>query len=946
MKRKLLKRVSILSVLACILLVLCSCARTETNLAISRNGSGVVTAQFLMANDEVKEIYGMPTKFYDAVEKDGRFAKVMSWNKEYVDYEIDGVNYIGVQVSKNVSKKEIQNALNELYGQYASVTYEDKNTFGNRTVKINFSSNSHLMAEELQSALDGGLVSNLTITTPAAISSTTGNKVSDKTVVLDLTNLLTGKETGLNYEIKFFDFTFYIPIAAIAIVVIAGGTVFLVRFTKNKKRNAGLSSIDLKSKPKSGGFGGFGSGKSGGMDDLDNYKPKSGMSFSKKTPRYDSKNAAPETPSAPAPAPVAPSAPAAQTPGEAAPASRPTPTPAFRSRVPKASPVAPAPAVEETPVAPAETPVPAYSEPAPAYSEPAPAYSEPAPAYSEPAPSYSEPAPSYSEPAPSYSEPAPAYTEPAYSEPAPVYTSTIDSPNSIVMGRKHEEPKVDYSIAGSARFVKGEKNTEHISNASTLFTPRSTAPNMAYGSAEYTEFERSKHQESEHLSSGSTLFTPRSTAPTLGYGTAEYTEQERAHHQEPEHFTTGSVNFTPRSTAANLNYGKEPPKEDVFEKKHTPDPSITSLFTPRSTAPNLNYGLKEPLFEEEEPEYHDPFFEPDKKQGAHTQQAQPQSTQPVYEQPQSAQPAYEQPPYEQSAYTEPSYDQSAYAEPSYDQGAYAESSYDQGAYAEPSYDQGAYDQGGYTEDTYNQDAYDQGYYDQGGNDSYEETSYQDGGYYEETPAQAGSIYQTNGYDSSPYQSASYGASEKSEAISSAYGGSKLGSGAYLGGSATGTRVGRSVGNIGGYVDETSVNTSSYGSDPFASGSPLPKLGESGVGGGGMFSIDSTGGFGSTNSYEGKTIGGGSFGGGSFGGAKYTPGESYTPPTNAGNMFETHTEHPNFGKTFHTGGSGKFDFGMAGGDSKRKCPFCKAPIRDDDVFCVACGAELSRPYGSF
>ena len=160
---------------------------------------------------------------------------------------------------------------------------------------------------------------------------------------------------------------------------------------------------------------------------------------------------------------------------------------------------------------------------------------------------------------------------------------------------------------------------------------------------------------------------------------------------------------------------------------------------------------------------------------------------------------------------------------------------------------------GYTEESYGESGYGAG--------GYEEPSYS-----EPAPAvqpieygsSMGSIYQTTGYDSSPYQSASAGASEKSEAISQAYGGSKLGSGAYMGGSTGAPRVGRSVGNIGGYVDETMVNTSSYGSDPYG-GTPLPKLGEAGVGGAGIFTIDSNGGFGSSGA---STIGGGTFGSGS------------------------------------------------------------------------------------
>ena len=229
------------------------------------------------------------------------------------------------------------------------------------------------------------------------------------------------------------------------------------------------------------------------------------------------------------------------------------------------------------------------------------------------------------------------------------------------------------------------------------------------------------------------------------------------------------------------------------------------------------------------------------------------------------------------------------------------------------YDNGGYDNGGYEE------SYDAGY---DTNDGYYDQSE---GYYEEPQqSQGASIYNTNGYEDSGYQSAAVGHSEKSAAIKEAYGGSKLGSGAYVGGAATGTTIGRSVNNVGGYVDPEMVNTSSYGSDPF-SGSPLPKLGEAGAGGGGMFSFDATGTFGGSGSSQG---GFGSASSGGFGSA--SSGSSYGSST--------------YGKKFSTGGTGKFDFGAASGN--RKCPFCKEPIRDDDTFCVACGAELSRPYGSF
>jgi len=889
MKKNVAKRVSILLIAVCFAFVFSSCVRSETNLSVKRSGSATITAEVLMPADEVTAIYGMPTNFYDAVEKDARFQKIMDWKKEYVDSEIDGVSYMGVRVSKEASKKEIQGALNSLYGQYANVTYQDKGLFGNRTITVNFNATGHLMAEELQSALDGDFISHLTITTPAAVSYTNANKIADNKTELDLTALLAGQEQNLSYEVKFFDFTFYIPVGIIAAIVIGGGIYVLVRVTKTKKQNAGLTSIDLKSaKKKKAGFGG--SGISGLDENADSYKPKSKMSFTKKTPKYTAKS-------------------------EEKPASSPKPSTISES--------APAPNYTEQ-AAPAQTPV----------------YSEPEPARSYGNPVFSTGSVQTEGTASSRMSTASAETYASANVSGAVGgAETAD----FLIGRSHGETKVDYSQAGSAKFNKNDRNSAPApSSGSTLFTPRSTAPNLSYGTTEYTEFERKDHEPTGHLNSGSTLFTPRSTAPNLGYGTAEYMEEERKEHEQEfyhEELSTGSTLFTPRSTAANLEYGKEPTSFRE-EEKHTPDASITSLFTPRSTAPNVSYGLKEPLLDEQEvtaEEYRSPFYHEDKKYTA-----QPETP---------AEPAYEEPAYEEPAYSQGGYEQS------YDQGGY-EQSYSQGGY-EQSYDQGGYDQsynqGGYEQSSYAQNDYEQSSYQQSGySDSYGQSSYGNQGGYGQS-SQGGSIYQTTGYDASPYQSANYGASERSEAISSAYGGSRLGSGAYVGGGSTGVKVGRSVGNIGGYVDETSVNTSSYGSDPFANNTPLPKLGESGAGGGGLFSIGSTGGFGSSafegntiggSSYEGNTIGGGSFGGGSFGGAKYQPAENRSGGSTSASQLQTHTEHPDFGKTFHSGGSGKFDFGMAGSDSKRKCPFCKEPIRDDDVFCVACGAELSRPYGSF
>ena len=891
MKTKFLKRVSILLIAICILLVSTSCVRNETSMVIKRNGKAIITSEVLLTEEGVKEIFGMPTNFYDAVEKDSRFSKVLGWQREYVNYEKDGVNYQGVQIKKEVSKNDIETALYELYGTYATVHYSDKTVFGSRTISIEFDSNGTRVAdEELQKVLSGEAISKLTITSPVAISSTTGNKINDNTVEIDLAGLLAGKEQNIKVEIKGFDFTFFIPIIVVVVVAAAAGIYVLIRVKRTKRQNEGLTSINLKNMRKKSGKGGAGGfGASNEMDDLDNFKPKSKMSFTKKTPRYDKTE------------------------------------------------------TNEAPVAPATPAAPAYEAPAaPQYEQSAPTYEQPsAPQYEQPAAQYEQPATqSYSQSI-DYSQTTYGQRETqryeqdvptSYNAPTQSYSSTIES-NSAIMSRKTTQEKVDYSSAGSAKFVKGAPKTESSSSSgSTLFHPRSTAPNMEYFSPGYSSEEHEAH-ERESLSTGSTLFTPRSTAPNMEYFTPGYSTE--AHEANEAHEKTelphGSTLFTPRSTAANLNYGKEPvmldeeeerPVKDVFHEEHKPDPSITSLFTPRSTAPNISYGMKE-SFLDDPIDMTDPDYK--EKMNAHTA--------PVFmkEEPKSE----PQPVYEEPSYAAPSYTEQSYSNAGYDNGGYDNTGYDNGGYDNTGYDNGGYDNTGY---------------DNGG---YDNTGYSDSGYAQNTSA--GSIYQTAGYETSPYQSANYGASEKSEAISGAYGGSRLGSGAYIGESMSrAPKVGRSVGNIGGYVDETSINMSSYGSDPFSGGS-LPKLGESGLSGGGLFSIDSMGGFGSNayegntiggSSYEGNTIGGGSFGGGTFGGSKYHPGETYTAPKSSGSSFEAHSDHPDFGKTFHTGGSGKFDFGMASGDSKRKCPFCKEPIRDDDVFCVACGAELSRPYGSF
>ena len=126
----------------------CSCLRAQTDVNIKRNGKAVITAEVLMDDEAVKENYGMPTNFYDAVEGDYRFSRVTSWDKQYTSEQYDGLNYIGVKITKEAEKKEVGDALSALYGDYAKINYEDSNLFGNRTIKIKVYGNGNHLQEE------------------------------------------------------------------------------------------------------------------------------------------------------------------------------------------------------------------------------------------------------------------------------------------------------------------------------------------------------------------------------------------------------------------------------------------------------------------------------------------------------------------------------------------------------------------------------------------------------------------------------------------------------------------------------------------------------------------------------------------------------------------------------------------------------------------------------
>ena len=225
----------------------------------------------LKDDESVKENYGMPTNFYDAVEGDYRFSRVTSWDKQYTSEQYDGLNYIGIKITKEAEKKEVGDALSALYGDYAKINYEDSNLFRNRTIKIKvYGNGNHLQEEELQAALAGEILSKMTVSIPGSIKSTTGNKVSDNSVEIDLTPILTGETADISVEIKFFDFTFFIPIIIAAVVIVTALVVVLSKVKKEKNLNASLTSIKLEKKPAKAAKGGFGGGfGGGGMDDPD-----------------------------------------------------------------------------------------------------------------------------------------------------------------------------------------------------------------------------------------------------------------------------------------------------------------------------------------------------------------------------------------------------------------------------------------------------------------------------------------------------------------------------------------------------------------------------------------------------------------------------------------------------------------------------------------------------
>ena len=933
MKRSVKKKITAVILTLLIVTLLSACVRTETVMKVKRNGNATITVDFVMDAQSIKEIYGMPTNFYDAVETDQRFPDIQDWDSEYIDVEIDGVNYLGIRRSKSVSKKEIEDALKQIYGKVATVSYEDRNFFGTRKIMLSISSfNSGFPLKddaEKASMMKGEIIPRLVIESPAAVKNVLPSNTTienGNTVVIDMTDIAKGTTQKLDVQFDFFDFTFFIPVIAIAAVVIAAGIVALTKFRREKKQNAGLSSIKLDKKPaKADGFAGFGSGKASGEPKA---KAKGGMSFAKKPPKYTSKpepepepaeevNEEPAAAPAPAPAPAAapaPAKPAPFTPSRPAPAPAPAPAPQANTMFHTAETVGAAPA------APAGE---SYSPEAPASARMTTQSEESAsrPAYGSAKMSFKSGNTGVS--GSSTTASAKMNSKNSNSGDASEGHKSLFTPRSTApnMSYGHEEDFPDDSEKDLPAMARSHKPEHPDPALAEMFTPRSTAPNLEYGFSNHMglEDDAPKKAPEQPKTSASSLFTPRSTAPNVGYGFSENIALEEDEKEVKDPFlekhekTSVSDMFTPRSTVPNYNYGihddlglgeEDKKPKDPFMEEHE-QTAASSLFTPRSTAPNLYYGHEEDL-----------NYNYDKKMpsGLHFKKA-------------------EEPAAPESTYSEPAYTDQAYEQSGYDQSAYDQSAYDQSGYDQSGYDQSGYDQSGYGySDSYGDSAY----------SSYDESSYTEPSYNApesavssiEYGSSSGNIYQTAGFDSTPYQSANVGASEKSEAVSKAYGGSKLGSGAYLGGATTGAKIGRSVGNIGGYVDETTVNTSSYGSDPYG-GSPLPKLGESGADGGGIFAIDSSGSFGG-----GGQIGGGTFGSGSVGG-------SYSSMSYGGTQFEQHTEvSSSYGKRFNTGGSGKFDFGMASGNSGRKCPFCKEPIRDDDIMCIACGAELSRPYGSY
>ena len=127
MRKGFWKKCSVLAMALGMLLTVTSCVYTSADMTIARNGKATISAIVMMDEESVKEVYGMPTNFYDAVEGDFRFARTSTWEQSYVSDTIDGANYIGVKRTITVPKKEVEAALNNLYGDYARVSFADKN---------------------------------------------------------------------------------------------------------------------------------------------------------------------------------------------------------------------------------------------------------------------------------------------------------------------------------------------------------------------------------------------------------------------------------------------------------------------------------------------------------------------------------------------------------------------------------------------------------------------------------------------------------------------------------------------------------------------------------------------------------------------------------------------------------------------------------------------------
>ena len=540
MKQSRMKKFAAILLVLSLFTAFAGCVGADTTVNLKRNGSAQITVDVIMDTESVTEKYGMPTNFYDAIEQDFRFSRVNGWQGEYIKTNIDGVDYIGVRRTKTVEKDQISNALNDIYGQFATVTYTDKTVFGNRTISLDMNSIHYPFTQEEQVAvLSGDSKATLTITSPVAISETNANKISDREISVDVMNVINGKEPKLSIYFKFFDFMFFVPIAAVAIVVIAAGIFVLVRVTKTKKQNEGLTSINLKQKPAKTGFAGFGGFGKGGADKGE-AKPKGGMSFAKKTPKYTS------TPAEETKAPVQETAPV---------------TPAAAQATPAAQEVF----QTQTPSKPAFTP----RRPAPFSRTPAPA---PAPeAVPEPA-SNEVAAPETPAPTPSLGS---IFTTASTVGAAPTessFGSSSESPAEAGTARLKsrepaETPKATYgsakmSATGSQSSSTASYGTAKMSTAST--TEQSGEAHPAYGSAKMS---RGGKPDVPASGTGS-LFTPRSTAPNVNYGYSD-----------------------------DLGLGEE--KGSSSAKGEHKESSLSGLFTPRSTAPNLEYGFSDETYIED-----------------------------------------------------------------------------------------------------------------------------------------------------------------------------------------------------------------------------------------------------------------------------------------------------------------------------------------------------------